>query len=414
MNSNRPLILHISSDYEDGLGKFGAHRNRRPTVAVNNLVEGATEFDHVVFSLRRRPLPFGLFLKDLGIPQRENVRVFSYGHYGLPLGIGLFHSFWLVARRIRKVIQQRGLRPNAVHAHRLTFDGIAGWLLARWLDLPLFISVRGEVERKVFKFKPYYRLLMRRIVADASCIFLVSAWYAAELQKYTQVHTARKQLLPNFVSGVCLPQSQRPLRPSERFLTVANLEIWRKKGLDRLLPAFADALAEIPELRLEIIGAGSQRSEAEVRDLIGQLGITKEVRMVGAIPNAELRARMATSLGLVLPSHNETFGTVYVEALFAGVPILYSKGTGIDGFIDGLDVGIGVDPNSVREICQGLITLAQRRAEFCEAINDSAHTITLRFGREQILDRYQSILRVALSNAVRKNALNLPALGAAD
>ena len=37
---------------------------------------------------------------------------------------------------------------------------------------------------------------------------------------------------------------------------------------------------------------------------------------------------------LVLPTLRETFGMVYIEALFAGVPILYSQDRGVDGFFD--------------------------------------------------------------------------------
>ena len=43
-NARRPLILHIASDYTDGLGEGGeigpAHRQRRPTLAINRLVDG--------------------------------------------------------------------------------------------------------------------------------------------------------------------------------------------------------------------------------------------------------------------------------------------------------------------------------------------------------------------------------------
>ena len=34
----------------------------------------------------------------------------------------------------------------------------------------------------------------------------------------------------------------------------------------------------------------------------------------------------------VMPSKNETFGLVYIEALLQGLPILYAKNEGIEGF----------------------------------------------------------------------------------
>jgi len=55
---------------------------------------------------------------------------------------------------------------------------------------------------------------------------------------------------------------------------------------------------------------------------------------------------------------------VYIEALFAGVPILYSKGTGIDGFLDGLEVGIaGVDPDDTQDIGRALVALVEHNGQ---------------------------------------------------
>jgi glycosyltransferase involved in cell wall biosynthesis len=395
--SARPLILHVSSDYTDGLGRKGAHRNRHPTRAINNLVEAAENFDHLVFSLRRRSSPFGLFLTDLDTPVRKNVRVFAYGHFGLPLGVGLLCSFWVVARVIHRILREQRLRPDAIHAHRLTFDGIAGWLLARWLNIPLFISVRGEVERKVFRFKPSYRPLMRRIVSRAAGIFYVSAWYVRALEKCTGVEATRAHLLPNLVTETSV--RTKPGHAPNAFVTVLNLNIWRKKGLDRLLAAFAQALAHSPSLRLNVIGSGEGRQIADVRGLIKRLGIERAVHLEGELPNEVVRERMSDAIAFVLPSHNETFGMVYVEALFVGAPILYSRGTGIDGFLDGLNVGVAVDPKRTSEICRGLLMLSEHNADYRETIFASGAELVRRFGRENVLCQYERVIRSALTHA---------------
>jgi len=201
VGGRRPIILHIASEYTD--------QRRKTTLAVNHLVGGAGEFDHVVFSLSRTSFPFQMYLEDLGHPERQNVRVFAFRHFGLKLGVGLFHSFWLVARKVRRVLQEQGLRADAVHAHRLTFDGIAGWLLARSLNVPLFISIRGEVERKIFTYKPTYRPLMAPIVDRASAIFYVSAWYAPALERYIPASTSRAR-------GCCRTSSMKRPRRANR------------------------------------------------------------------------------------------------------------------------------------------------------------------------------------------------------
>jgi glycosyltransferase involved in cell wall biosynthesis len=397
--STRPLILHIASDFSDDLEGGGdavgiARRRRRPTLAVNNLVEGATDFDHIVFSLRRRSRPIGFYLRDIGTPRNSGVRVFIYVYFGLPLGLGMFASQCLIARTILRILRDEKLGLSAVHAHRLTFDGIGGWLIARALKIPLFISVRGEVDDKVLRYKPVYRLLARRIVKDADWIFYVSAWFAPILERYIRFRPPYTSLLPNIVSKMQVPKE--PLCGSGFFLTVVNLDIWNKKGLAALLPAFAAARLIQPTLQLKIVGGGTPRSVSAVNHLIEELGIKEATYLEGKLPNAELRRQMSKSIALVLPSQNETFGMVYLEALFAKVPIIYSKGTGIDGFLDGLNVGVAVDPKSVPDITRGLIDIAQHSAKYRSQVIGCADELVRRFGTENVIRRYQEIVRGSL------------------
>jgi glycosyltransferase involved in cell wall biosynthesis len=58
---------------------------------------------------------------------------------------------------------------------------------------------------------------------------------------------------------------------------------------------------------------------------------------------------MQQSSLFVMPSINETFGLVYIEALSQNLPVIYSKGQGIDGLFDET-VGIRVNALSVDEI----------------------------------------------------------------
>jgi glycosyltransferase involved in cell wall biosynthesis len=85
--------------------------------------------------------------------------------------------------------------------------------------------------------------------------------------------------------------------------------------------------------------------------------------------------RIATALALAMPSHNETFGMVYPEALLAGVPILFSSRTAIDGYFDGLNVGIGVDQTEVQAIAVAHLGLVNDNAKFGEQIAQYCGTI---------------------------------------
>src|SRR6187200_548955 len=123
----RPVILHLSADYPDSF------RNRT-TPAVRNLIAATPSFEHVVVSLKRHPNPWRTYLrKD---PQVDVARVYAFSYWGLPLGIGHFASMLLAARRIQSLLAKEQITPQVIHAHKLCFEGIVAWLLARRLALP--------------------------------------------------------------------------------------------------------------------------------------------------------------------------------------------------------------------------------------------------------------------------------------
>ena len=127
-----------------------------------------------------------------------------------------------------------------------------------------------------------------------------------------------------------------------------------------------------------------------MRRLITAAGLEGRVRLRGRLANADFLAELPTALALALPSRNETFGMVYTEALFAGVPILYSRGTGIDGHLDGLDVGIAVPPGDITAIADGLVVLARDNPRFRAAVAGAAPELYRRFNQASQVGAYMA------------------------
>jgi glycosyltransferase involved in cell wall biosynthesis len=307
-------------------------------------------------------------------------------YWGFPFGVLLALSMFIVALRIHREIKRRGIAPAVVHGHKLTFEGLASWWLARWLRIPLVLSVRGEAESKILRFKLHYQPLLQRMLSDAARIYYVSAWFKPLLNQRFKITTDKQRLLPNFVAS---REPGPPVAPRpDSLLTVLDLNVYRKKGLDRLLPAFRDCLAQYPRAHLDIIGRGEPAVIAEVKALIDKLGIAPNVTMLAAMPNSELQSRLPSYAGMVLPSHNETFGMVYVESLLAGVPILHSKGTGIDGFVDFVQARVAVNPLDQSSICAGLQELLARQLELRQWLIINRNRVAQEFDRHPYIKDY--------------------------
>lgn len=382
VSGKKPLVLHLAVDYPN------AYRPEN-TVAVRNFVKANEDLDYIVFALTRTPNPF--LAAHVEGDGKGDSHVVSMRYWGFPLGVLLALSMFIVALRVHREIRRRNLAPVLVHAHKLTFEGLSGWWLARWLQIPLVLSVRGEAESKILKFKPHYRTLLQRILTDAAQIYYVSAWFRPLLNRHFQIAQDRQRLLPNFVAYREVPPIVEP--QPDRLLTVLDLNVYRKKGLDRLLPAFRDCLDRYPAAHLDIIGRGEASVIEEVHQLVAKLGLRDKVSLLGVMSNDALQARLPTYAGMVLPSHNETFGMIYVESLLAGIPILHSRDTGIDGFVDFVEARVAVDPQEITSIRDGLLQLLDHQKPYRDWLAHNRARILAEFDRLRYVNEYRALLR---------------------
>jgi glycosyltransferase involved in cell wall biosynthesis len=402
----RPLILHITGDYPDS--------TRAPTTfAIKHLIDNLTACDHVIISLTRTPDPRRMRLEELPAPPGQ--RLLAMHHFGLPLGVGLFAAFYRVASQIEQLLDSHGLKPDCVHSHRMAFDGLAGWLISRRRRIPHMVAVRGNADRKIVRFKPTYRPLISRILREAHRVYYVSAWMRPELERLCPalLTTDRARYLPNIVTNT--RSVIAPMTPQRKFVVAANLDNYKKKrfqetgieqkGIDRLIKAFAMVAGRIPDVSLDIIGCGRAENSEPLRRLVEELGLTGRVNLRPALPNKDYLAELPHALAFTLPSRNETFGMVYTEALFAGVPILYSRGTGIDGHLDGLDIGVAVEPNDIDAIAAALLTLADQNQRFRTAISASAGELFRRFDKQDQIAMYMADVAAGMPPARTNGAV---------
>ncbi len=92
----------------------------------------------------------------------------------------------------------------------------------------------------------------------------------------------------------------------------------RYKGVHLLL----EAMAGLPDARLDIVGTGPQ--QAALRRRAGQADLAGRVRFLGDVSETDLPAVLAGCRALVLPSldRSETFGLVLLEAMAAALPLV--------------------------------------------------------------------------------------------
>jgi glycosyltransferase involved in cell wall biosynthesis len=117
-------------------------------------------------------------------------------------------------------------------------------------------------------------------------------------------------------------RSGRVRRGQTTFLYSGSLN--RRKGVDLLARAFCRLAAELPEVRLRLVGDGPLRPQLE-RDLGGLGG---RVEFAGFRDWDALPAEYAQGDVLCVPSRHDGWGLVVPEGMAAGLPVISTEATG--------------------------------------------------------------------------------------
>ncbi len=232
-------------------------------------------------------------------------------------------------------------RPSLIHAH-FGIDAVYALPLANRLRVPLITTFHGfdaTLSTAALLCSPAwanYPLFRHRLARQGDLFLCVSSFirgrvlamgFPAEL---THVH----------YTGVDCHAIQ-PRDPGEETPTILHVaRLVDMKGTQYLIRAFEAVARRHAGFDLVIIGDGPLRRSLQV--LTKTLQLERRVRFLGALPHAQVVARMRAAAMLVLPSVHtitgrvEGLGMVLLEAAATGVPVVASRVGGIvEGVIDG-------------------------------------------------------------------------------
>ncbi|NYF99048.1 glycosyltransferase involved in cell wall biosynthesis [Janibacter cremeus] len=191
------------------------------------------------------------------------------------------------------------------------------------------------------------RTALRRAIADAAVVTAPTQFVLADLRR--RFGLVDGGVVPN---GIDLQPPARELvrLPVGRPVVLAVGRVERMKGFDLLLDAAADSRLE--HVQFVIGGDGSQT--LALREQAVQLGIDKRVHFLGQLTPGEVASAMAAADVVAVPSRNEAFGIVALEAWRSGTSLIGTVHGGMPEFVaDGVD-GLLVDPTDVDALAGGL------------------------------------------------------------
>ncbi len=265
---------------------------------------------------------------------------------------------------------------NLIHAHVCYPAGYIASVLSRKYRIPYVLTEHSG------PFPPYLSRQGRPIreieqaFRNASATVAVSPFLAGSIASYGFREPA---VIPNSVDERRF-SCTKPASSKFIFFTLCLLT--ENKGVDQLLQAIAMWNPPRDRFEFRIGGDGPMRNTYEL--MAEQLGVADRVRWLGNVGRDEAPRLFQECHAFVLPSHHESFGVVYAEAIASGKPVIATRCGGPEYIVNELN-GVLVDVGDVEALAAAMGNMAENWSNYEPMI--IREDFLKRFSRKVVIDQ---------------------------
>ncbi len=233
--------------------------------------------------------------------------------------------------------------PNLIHVQSRRMLSAGAWL-ARELQVPYILTVHDYLSvRERLRLD---RKFGKRVVA-------VSESVKSELLLQADLPSGLVTVIP---AGVEIPSDEhlKPVLSPDKIPVVGTAgPLESVKGLPFFLGAAQRVLAQLPHVQFLIAGAGPE--EQNLRRLVRELGIVEAVTFV---PNLSDFSTALEAMDIFcLPSLRQGLGTIMLDAMGRGVPVIATGVGGVFTAVSDNETGLVVPPSNSARLAERILEL---------------------------------------------------------
>ncbi|MDQ5846785.1 MAG: glycosyltransferase family 4 protein, partial [Acidobacteriota bacterium] len=232
-------------------------------------------------------------------------------------------------------------------------------LLAKYLNPGVKTGVAAygiEVWRPLTK-------LQREALKRADVVLAISEHTKAQVVKHSDISPYKVRIFPPTLDPYWEIAPYPPMTSSTRpmILSVARMnKDDRYKGIDNVIRSLPAVVREAGPVEYRVVGNGDD--VPHLRALAADLGMSSYVNFIGSVEEAELREQYKSCLLFVMPSNNEGFGIVFLEAMAYGKPVVGGAHGGTPSVVKDGETGLLVDSSDVASIADSITRLLTDKA----------------------------------------------------
>lgn len=232
--------------------------------------------------------------------------------------------------------------------------GLVGDLRLPWRLHPIHLL------RKAYKELPLWFTLKM-----VSALVTGTESLARHYSEYCGVSSARIKIVPNWVDltkfdprSLDRSQARQQLGLSSQGPVLLFIHrLVSRKGADRLVPIMEHVLQTCPDALLPVVGSGPD--EGALRQQIASASLQDHIRLVGSVPNRRLGPYLAAADVFLMPSREEGFPRVLLEAMAMGLPFVATDVGGVRDITSLLQQQFVVADFTPQAFAERIVTILQ-------------------------------------------------------
>ena len=217
-----------------------------------------------------------------------------------------------------------------IFANRLRFDFCAG----------VHASDIEVLTNPIYKI--YFKQELEKAYRNANKIACRSFVLKEKFLKLYPEFTPKTFVVPSGV-GVEVNIIKKELASKDKLKVLTCGQFIKRKNIDKVIIA----CESFNNIELTVIGSGPLENKLRK--------ISHRCVFTGQLKHEEVLKKMRESDIFILPSVNETFGMVYLEAMASGCITVCTKGDGVDGIIRDGENGFTTETDKVKETLRKII-----------------------------------------------------------
>jgi glycosyltransferase involved in cell wall biosynthesis len=286
---------------------------------------------------------------------------------------------------------------DIIHSHVVLPAGDLGLKIKQKFNIPLVITIHGA-DLFILAKKRSNKKRILKILKESNGIGVVST---LTKDKLLEIIPNQNEFPPIklIYNGVKIYSKYPRIRWGVNNKTVKILSIGaliKRKKFDLVFEAVKSLKDKHQSIKYFIIGEGNYSKYYE--QMADDLGLTEVITFLGPMPHIQAMSYLKESDIFVLPSIKETFGVVYIEAMYHKKLTIGTKNEGISDVIKNNESGFLIDSSNSNELTVLLDNLISNPEKYNNVCEQAHRTVWPKFSWENNAIEYQNFF----SNLLKK------------